>query len=157
MKDITSLFDEAVRRNRERGHDKLYVAVDVHGTIFRPTRITEVVTNDSGKGFHEEARGTHYEEYTFYPFAEKVLLRMSDSPDVKLILWTSTQNAYRLTNFLKVRGIRFDHLNQNPDFQFNSYADFSKKFYFDVLLDDKAGFDANEDWERLLDYDFNWR
>ena len=32
------------------------------------------------------------------------------------------------------------------------FQDFSEKPYFNILLEDKAGFDPNKDWELILEY-----
>jgi len=158
MKDIVQLFKDAIRKNRERGHDTLYVAVDVHGTIFRPSRKTTMRFDKKSKEMTECVGLCGLTtDYEFYPFARQVLQRMSDNPKVKLILWTSAMNVAELYDELKQADILVDNLNHNPDFQFNSYADFSSKFYFDILLDDKAGFDAETDWERLVDNEEIWK
>ena len=156
MKSAKDLFERAIHRNLERGYSTLYVAIDVHGTIIRPSKRTEVWKNECGYGYHEVVCGEHVENFTFYPDSVKALQILSDHPNIKIILWTSTQDVNALVGALeRLSGVHVDYLNQNPDFQFNSYADFSKKFCFDVLLDDKAGFDPNTDWSEILKVDFS--
>ena len=46
----------------------------------------------------------------------------------------------------KYCGINFTYINDNPEYIGNDYADFSKKFYYNILLDDKAGFEGETDW-----------
>ena len=158
MKDIVQLFKDAIRKNRERGHDTLYVAVDVHGTIFRPSKQTHMILGDGADSPHEEVCSYGVTpDYEFYPCARQVLRWMSDNPRIKLILWTSAMDVAKLYDELKQADILVDNINHNPDFQFNSYADFSSKFYFDILLDDKAGFDAETDWERLANDREIWK
>jgi hypothetical protein len=67
---------------------------------------------------------------------------------VKLILWTSSHRPVidNALEFLRKKGIFFDYVNENPDIDNDKLCDFSDKFYFDVLLDDKAGFYPARDW-----------
>lgn len=156
MKDVKTLFEDAITRIRERGFDTLYVAIDVHGTIIRPSCRTEIWNNEDGKGHHEVVWGNHVPDFTFYHDAIKALTILSDNPHIKIILWTSTQKVrFLIETIERLAGIHIDYLNQNPDFQFNAYADFSKKFCFDVLLDDKAGFEPETDWSQILEVDFS--
>lgn len=37
-------------------------------------------------------------------------------------------------------------VNSNPDEKDTKTGDFSKKFYFNILLDDRAGFQPETDW-----------
>ncbi len=155
MKDVRDLFKEAMAKMIERGHVQLYVAVDVHGTIIKPSKMTVMQVADGADLPSEVVCSCGVTpEFEYYPYAQEVLRRMSDAPFVRLILWTSTQNTCDLVKELERGGVFVDYLNQNPDFQFTPYADFSKKFYFDILLDDKAGFEPEKDWEKLLSVDF---
>ena len=156
MKDIRKLFRDAISRLKERGHDTLYVAVDAHGTMIKPSKQTVMMAADGADKPEEvECSCGVTQEYSFYTDGIEVLRRMTTCPDVKLILWTSTQNVTPLKMVCERYGIGFDYLNQNPDFQLTSYADFSKKFYFDIVLDDKAGFEPLKDWKKLLEIDFD--
>ena len=40
---------------------------------------------------------------------------------------------------------------ENPEIESNRYANFTKKFYYDILLDDKAGFEPN-DWFEIYNF-----
>jgi hypothetical protein len=42
--------------------------------------------------------------------------------------------------------INFDYVNENPECKNSSYACFERKFYFDLGIDDRFGFDARNDW-----------
>ena len=126
---IISTFDNAFRQMRLRGWDCIYIAVDVHGTIFKPTYSTE-------------------ENYDYYPYAKEVLQKFSNRKDVKLILWTASHpdmlEKYKVK--LESDGIHIDYINENPEAENGDFANFDKKFYFNIGLDDKFGFDANNDW-----------
>jgi len=51
----------------------------------------------------------------------------------------------------KKKKINFDFVNKNPSENNTSYADFSKKFYFNILLDDKAFFEPS-DWVEISEW-----
>ena len=115
--------------------EKMYIKVDIHETIMRPTHTTEMSTE-------------------YYPFAVETLQLMSNHPRVCLILWTSTlyDTALKYMELFKAKGIHFAHLNCNPEIASPEYADFSMKFFMNLIIDDKAGFQAEVDWEPLHDY-----
>ncbi len=123
-------LERAFRRRREKGWPYTYIAIDLHDCIIE------------GKynRFNEGA--------TFFPGALEVLGQWSKRPDIKLILWTSSYSdsiadiLYRLLS----HGVSFDHINDNPMCVSDDLCDFSRKWYFDVLLDDKAGFSGATDW-----------
>jgi hypothetical protein len=108
----------------ERGYNFLCWAIDLHGTIALPSydKDEEIVE--------------------FYPGAIEALRYMSESDAHRLILWTSTHpHKYDMVLAqLGEFGVHFDYINENPEFKSNSLCDFSEKFAFDILLDDKAGF-----------------
>ena len=52
---------------------------------------------------------------------------------------------------IKKDGIEFSYINENPEVAGKTeWGDFDTKMYANVLLDDKAGFDPEEDWHALL-------
>ena len=114
---------------RARGWDKTYWAIDIHGTILKPD-----YKKDSAK--------------EFYPLAEEVLQMLSNRPDVCLILYTCSYpdevNIY--LDFFKEHNINFEYVNENPEASNNKHGYFQDKLYFNVLLEDKAGFVGDEDW-----------
>ena len=136
---IVKSFDDAFKRMEEKNWDYIYVLVDIHGTIFIPSY-------------------NNKEHYAYYPYAEKVLRKLSDNPRVMLILWSSTKRKYLNDYFtcLANDGIYVDYFNVNPevtndDSELES-ADFSVKPYFNVGIDDKFGFDPMKDWKAIYDY-----
>lgn len=156
MKDVKTLFEDALKKNRERGYSTLYIAIDVHGTIFYPSKKTEMLMCDGSTTPSEQVFNIGVKtEYGFYKDALKCLEMLSARADVKIILWTSALDTYHLLKTLKWNGVKIEYLNDNPDFKCNEYADFSKKFYFDVLLDDKAGFEPETDWTKIMEVDFD--
>lgn len=110
-------------------YEYCYIVVDIHGTIFKPS-------------FNNE------EKYQYYPMAKQCLRLLSKNPNVKLILWSAcyTHNFLKYIQKFESDGIKFDYINSNPECINSSYACFDSKFYFDLGIDDRFGFDARNDW-----------
>lgn len=124
----------AFARNKARGWPTTYFAIDIHDTIFKGM----YKLNNPGK--------------EFYPWAKEVLLNLTNNPGVSLILYTSSHPgpARDVEKWLMDHGIRILDINHNPDHRNTELCDFSKKFHFDVLLDDKAGFEGWRDWFLIM-------
>lgn len=84
----------------------------------------------------------------YMPNAIKVLRMLANKPETKLILWSSSYGdpIKKVVAGLESEGVHFDFINENPDCPNDHLCDFGKKFYFNVLLDDKAGFEGSKDW-----------
>ena len=111
--------------------DKLYIAVDVHDCILE------------GK-YSLLNEGANY-----FPNALNVLGQWTKRKDICLILWTSSHAVAisKVLDDLQKNVVYFNYVNSNPECPNNTLCDFSKKFYANVMLDDKSGFDANGgDW-----------
>jgi hypothetical protein len=119
----------AYERKKECNYEKTYWAIDLHGVILYPTYSNE-------------------KEYKLAPYSKQVLQYLSLRKDMVLILWTSSyeKNLDNVLNFLAENNIYFDYINQNPEVSNNLISNFNMKFYFDILLDDKAGFNLDNDW-----------
>lgn len=130
---IAKAFRTANAKKEDRGWDKIYVAVDWHDTICESTYTDGVA-------------------YGFYPKAIECLRMMSGNPQISLILYTSSYISVS-EDFMRFcrheYDINFEFFNCNHDVANTSYGDFGKKFYYDILVDDKAGFDPDEDWDIL--------
>lgn len=140
--NIIKSFQNAFDRMVEKEWDTVYVLVDLHGTIFRPC-------------YKEE------ETYEFYPWARDVLQLLSAERSVKLILWTSTDRTY-IHDYLKVleyNDIHIDYVNYNPEVERNEddpkQSSFTEKLYYNVGIDDKFGFDPENDWAELYEFFMN--
>lgn len=137
MLSISKLFENTKATASKKGWDKIFVLIDVHETIMKSD-----YTNDSTV-FH------------YYPDAIECLQLMSVNPFYNLILWTSTSDdraTEYTTAFQKEGHVVFDQFNENKEVGNTDYADFSKKPYFNIIIDDKAGFDATIDWTELRKY-----
>ncbi len=135
MLTFTQLLDREYAKKDKRGWDTLYIAIDLHDTISPAT----YKTNDT---------------LDMYPFCEDALILLSNRVDIKLILWTSSNPDYLSPHkaLLEDKGIKFDYFNSNPECPTTETADFDSKFYMNVILDDKAGFDPHNDWVEIYDY-----
>ncbi len=90
----------------------------------------------------------------FFPFAVESLQLLSKQSDICLILYTSSHQRKIDTYLEKFKnlGIKFAYVNENPEECNTEYANFDRKFYFNVLFDDKGGFDPLEDWEPVYNF-----
>ena len=136
MLTITELFAKTRKIADAKKWDKVFIMVDVHETILESDYV-----NDS-------------ENFTYYDKSIEALKRLSDNPFYELILWTSCDDdrAFQYLNEFEKFGIEFSYFNSNPEVQNTTYARFESKFYFNIILDDKAGFDALSDWQEIIEY-----
>lgn len=136
-KAITKAFENAKRKNWA----KTYWAIDIHGTIIEPN----FKINDIPK--------------KFYPHVVETLQLLTKRTDVCLILYTCS-HPHELVEYQKYfisHNIHFDFINENPEVATADYGCYDHKPYFNVLIEDKAGFDPETDWilikELLMDLD----
>lgn len=131
---ITRAIRTACRVARERNWKRFYWAVDIHGTMMPSTH-----------------RGGDMPK-TFYPFAKEVLQLASQRNDICLMLYTCS-HQHEVEQYLTLfeqNGIHFDYVNENPEVINNEYGNYERKPYFNVLFEDKAGFDPETEWEPVL-------
>ena len=130
MKTITDLFDEAWKKKEQRGWELVYIMVDLHGVVLPPN-------------YHK-----HNDLQFISPHAEECLRYLTEQEDVCLILWSSShvEEILNVRQWLAHRRVFFSFVNENPLEKNTEYADFTKKPYFSIVLDDKAGFEP-DDWE----------
>jgi hypothetical protein len=120
-------LERVFQQKKERKWHTIYVAVDAHGTLI--------------KAYHD-----HIE---FYTGAVEVMQWFNSREDFKVILWTSTHHKEinNLRNKAWENCFHFDFVNENPLEKDSDRACFTTgKFYFNILLDDKAGFEPETDW-----------
>ena len=112
----------------DRNWDKIYLFCDIHGTILEP---------DYGKVAKK-----------YYPNAKKTLQYLTKNNKVKLILYTCSYE-HEINEYVELfesDGIIFDYINENPEAENTRGGCFDKKSYFNILLEDKAGFIGDYDW-----------
>lgn len=118
--------------------DKIYIAVDLHGTCLHPDYENTATT--------------------FYDYAKEVLRYFTLRQDVVLIMYTCSKQdeIVKYVEFFAQHGIKFDYINENPDVKKTRFGDFTTKPYFNLLFEDKAGFNPFTDWLTLYNhYDLN--
>lgn len=121
------------KKKETRGWDTIYWAVDIHDTCVLANYRADVLPTE------------------FFPKAKEVLQRISSRKDSVLILYTCSYpgEIEKYTAFFKENGINFKFTNENPDAADTAFGHFGKKFYFNIMLEDKAGFDPTEHWEDI--------
>jgi len=125
--NIERAFSDKITRKWE----KLFICVDLHDTIIQGKHS---LNNDGAE---------------YLPNAIKVLQNLSKRNDIVLILWTSSHVTpiTKVLDKLEKQGVYFKYVNNNPECPNDALCDFSKKFYFNIGLDDKFGFDGlGGDW-----------
>jgi hypothetical protein len=130
---IAKAIQRAYKTMRERNWDTVYWAIDLHGVCLK--------SNYDNGG------------YTWINDATVAgLLAISMRPESKIILWSSCHDHEKqaIIDFFAQHGIKVAHFNTNPDEQNTKTGCFDQKFYFSVLLDDKAGFDPDVDWYGVI-------
>lgn len=120
----------AFRTMEDRAWKKIYWVIDLHDTVFEGDRTPNQIGGE------------------FYPKAKEVLQRISKMEDVVLILWSCSYAGVieDTIKWLKDHDIHVDYGNENPEVPDVDYASFEKKPYFNILLEDKAGFEGETDW-----------
>lgn len=116
----------------KRKWDKLYIAVDIHDVTLEANYSKGIPT-------------------TFLSNAKEVLQRLTQRKDIVLLLYTCSFPAeiVQYLEFFKSHGIEFKYVNENPDAPNTAFGCFDKKFYYNILLEDKAGFDHKKDWAEI--------
>ena len=135
---MIQVFDKAFDLMKHRGWDKIAVAVDLHGTVFEPTYSTQLSTG-------------------FYAKAKETLQLMSKNPNIMMYMYTCSPQeakAFYLEYFMScdIAMTPWRLVQISMGLENNEFQNFDKKPYFNVLLDDKAGFDPSRDWVELLNY-----
>ena len=118
-----------------RNWDTVYWAVDLHGVCLKSNYQTNTYE------WINEA-------------AKRALKVISSLPESKIILWSSVHETEmgNIVDFFNEEGIIIDDFNKNLREKNNDVSNFDEKFYFSVLLDDKAGFDPDTDWDAIAYY-----
>lgn len=124
------------KTKKKRGWDRTFWAIDIHDTICKSTYKPNV------------------SEYRFFKGAKKILQYLSKREDIVLILSTCSHGKaiFEIECWLAKNGIYFRYINCNPEVGNNKLSNFGDKYYFNVLLDDKAGFEGYRDW-RLVEHE----
>ena len=131
IRAIEKTFNNAKKRN----WDQIYFYFDIHETILYPDY-------------------NNVDALKFYDHAKDVLQYLSTRKDITIALYTCSypKEIERYIEFFKTQGINFKYVNNNPDAKNTTYGFYEDKPYFNVLFEDKAGFDAENDWILVKQY-----
>lgn len=133
--NIIKAFNKAFKAKKENNWEKIYVLVDIHDTIMEGTK-------------------PEGDTLLWYESALEALQMMTNRDDICLIMWTGAYSS-RIKKYiwiLKSMGIVFDYLNENPEADSNEYYCQSNKIYFNIGIDDRFGFEPEEDWKKIIDF-----
>ena len=125
---------KAIRANdkmiKARKWDRSYWFIDIHGTMIKPNWDKENLPKE------------------FYPYAVDVLKILTARPEIILCLYTCSwpKEIEEYKKLFDEHGIVFNYINVNPEVTSSGYGCFDQKPYINVLMDDKAGFDPEQDW-----------
>lgn len=130
---IIRAIENCLRLAREKNWEKLYWAIDIHGTLLRPNFMRDQISKE------------------FYPFAKETMQLLTKRTDIVKILYTCSypDEIKQYIKYFSENGIHFDYINSNPEIADGGYGYYQHKFYFNVLMDDKAGFDGDKDWQAI--------
>jgi len=136
MGSIYNLLKKQFQKHIKNHWYESYWAIDMHGVITTPN-------------YQIDAPDIEFPDY-----AKKALQLMTIRKDIRLILFTSSypDQVAKYLNQLKRYGIKFDYVNENPEIRsFEDFGYYEDKPYYDVFLEDKAGFEMAE-WSEILTF-----
>lgn len=131
---ITRAIKNAFQTAKSRNWNKTFWAFDIHGTIIVPNWTKGSIPTE------------------FYPGAKEALQLITNREDITSLLFTCSlpEDVPLYLELFKSNGIHFDYVNENPEVKNQGYGHYDKKPYFNVLFEDKAGFDPLQDWDEVL-------
>lgn len=129
---IPKMFEHAF----EKRWYETYWSFDIHGTILVPT-------------FRKDSYDSE-----FYPWAKETLQYITEKrKDIIMILSTSSypEEIEHYQKVFKENDIYFKYVNENPDIDSSkgNFGYYVNKFYFNVLIEDKAGFTPETEWYQI--------
>lgn len=130
---ISSAIHTAFLRAVKEKWWKIYVAIDIHGAIFPSTDKKDI-------------------QRVFFPGAKEALQYLSNREDVDLMLFTCSkrEEIKEVLLTLARNNIYINYINKNFEVKNDARGDYRFKPYYNILIDDKAGFEPNE-WEDVLE------
>jgi|AntAceMinimDraft_10_1070366.scaffolds.fasta_scaffold21913_4 hypothetical protein len=134
---IVDWIDTMFKYSFKRKWYETYWAFDIHGVVLIPSY-----------------RKKHL-HVNFYPWAKETLQLFTKRKDIIMIMFTSSypEEIEYYYKIFKENDIHFQYINDNPeiDSQKGNFGYYEKKFYFNVLFEDKAGFQADTEWKMIYD------
>jgi hypothetical protein len=139
---IIEVFEKAFALAKERGWKHIAVAVDLHGTVFRPTYSDELAIE-----YYDKAQGCLKLMSEEYEGITPLMYMYTCTPyDVQHRYMNFFRRSQYITMYTK------DVVQAVMKIENNSFQNFEDKPYFNVLLEDKAGFNPDRDWDIIHDY-----
>lgn len=123
------------QKMKARNWDTLYWAIDIHDTCIKANYSTTEIPTE------------------FFPFAKETLQYLSKKEYHCLILFTCShqKDVDKYLQLFRDNNIHFSYVNENPTVPNTALGAYDKKFYTNFYIEDKAGFDANNDWQGILE------
>lgn len=133
---MTDWIQKMFEHSFEKQWFETYWSFDIHGTILIPTFRKDSYDSD------------------FYPYAKETLQLLTKREDIVMIISTSSypKEIEHYQKIFKENNIHFKYVNENPDIDSSkgNFGYYENKFYFNVMLEDKAGFVPEEEWRQIL-------
>lgn len=132
---IRKMFNHA----KDKKWYETYWFIDFHGVISKPD-------------YNKKSKTVDY-----YPYVKETLQYITKNrPDIILILFTSSYPD-EIKTYMKIfneDNICFKYINENPEISKlnGSFGCYDKKPYYNVLIDDKCGFEPTTDWNPIYKY-----
>lgn len=122
----------AYKYAKERNVERIYWLIDIHDTV------AEANYSDNLP--------------RIIPESIPAIIELKKFPETCLILYSSCypKDHKRYMDYFKDFYMEFDYFNENPEVKNTATGDFSMKIYFNVMIDDKAGFEKS-DWENVVE------
>lgn len=140
MKLIFRVLEDSLKAATAKGFDHIVVAVDLHNTII-----------DSELFNSTEGDLTTKINTAIYTDCLRPLRIMSTLSTYKLMMFSGTEDSI-LREIIEILAshhrIKFDFINEYAGDNNTKSQSFSKKPYYSMILDDKAGF-TEADWGML--------
>lgn len=139
MQSIKTLFEKAWADAATKGYDHVVIAVDLHGTM-----VDSKVFNAAPGNIEMKVQSSIFRS------AVTALKLLSEHPSVTMFIYSGTKRRKLeqvLEELMSRYGIEID-IDYSSDTQY-SIQSFKNKPYFGILLDDKAGFDPDTDWDEI--------
>jgi len=134
---IVDVIKKQWERQKTHLYYESYFAIDLHGTVIRPDHLR---ISDS---------------IEFYPYAKEVMQILTKRYDIRTICFTSSypDEIIKYTKLLKEAGIEFNYIHDNPEISEanGAFGYYKYKPYFDVMIEDKAGFNPEIEWKQIYD------
>ena len=132
---IIKAIKRAYQIKKERNWDTIYWCIDLHGVCLK-----------------SNYKNGEYEWINVD--ALECLQLISSLSESKIILWSSCYKSDKvlIKKLFELNDIKVLSFNSNKEVQNTNTGNFNEKFYFSVILDDKAGFDPDIDWREIYEY-----